>query len=74
MNTQYTEEQVKDIEEREEKGLKALTDLQLTPAAIMQKVNIGNDTFVDKVLPYLMDTKYPVPQSVPNASVTKPEN
>ena len=54
----YTPEQIKDIQEREKKGLEALKELQLTPAALISKHNIGNDTFADRLLPYLQDTKY----------------
>lgn len=54
----YTPEEVKDITEREAKGLEALKELQLTPAAAVSKLNIGHDSFVDKVQPYLQDTKY----------------
>lgn len=55
---QYSEEQIKDITEREKKGLEALKALQLTPAAQISKVNLGNDTFGDKLIPYLADVKY----------------
>ncbi len=54
----YSLEQIKDIQEREVKGLQALKDLQLSPAAVISKVNIGNDILADKVQPYLRDTKY----------------
>ncbi len=54
----YTEEQIKDVEEREAKALAFLKELQLTPAAVVQKTNIGNDIFVDKVVCYLQDIKY----------------
>lgn len=56
--TKLTEEQIKDIQEREKKALEYLKELQLTPAAIMQKINIGNDLFADKTIPYLQDIKY----------------
>lgn len=55
---QYSDEQVKDITEREKKGIEALKKLHLTPAAQVSKLNLGNDTFVDKVQPYLADTLY----------------
>lgn len=54
----FSEEQIKDIQEREAKGLQALKELELTPAAVLQKLNVGNDVFADKVIPYLQDTKY----------------
>lgn len=55
---EYSEEQRKDIIAREKKGLEALKKLNLTPAAQVSKMNLGNDTFVDKVQPYLADTLY----------------
>lgn len=58
METTYTKEQVEETQEREKKALAFLKDLDLTPAAIVQKVNLGEDMFVDKVVPYLRDTKY----------------
>ncbi len=54
----YTKEQIKDVEEREAKALVMLKELQLTPAAVLQKVNMGGDMFVDKVICYLQDIKY----------------
>lgn len=63
MENKYTPEQIADIKEREEKALKALTDLQLNPSAIVQKVNIGQDVFADKVIPYLQDLKYANPET-----------
>lgn len=54
----YTKEQIEDITTREAKGLKLLQELNLSPAAILYKINIGDDRFVDKVQPYLKDTKY----------------
>lgn len=54
----YTEEQIADIKEREEKGLSALKELHLTPGAVISKQNLGNDVFGDRVQPYLQDTKY----------------
>jgi hypothetical protein len=54
----YTKEMVEDITTREKKGLEALKELQLTPSAAVAKINLGNDTFADKVTPYLADTKY----------------
>ena len=61
MNKELTKEQISDIQEREKKGLEALKELGLTPAAQVQKVNMGNDTFADKVIPYLQDTKFSIP-------------
>lgn len=62
MDKKYTEEQIKDITEREKKALEALRELQITPAAQLIKVNIGSkelpDVFADKIIPFLQDTKY----------------
>lgn len=58
MKQDYSPEQVKDIQEREAKGLEALKALELTPAAIISKQNLGNDVFGDRVQAYLQDTKY----------------
>jgi hypothetical protein len=58
MTTQYTSDQIKDITTREAQGLEALKALQLTPACAVQKINIGNDVFADRVSAYLQDTKY----------------
>ena len=55
---EYTKEQIKDIQEREKKCLEFLKENNMTPAAQVSKINIGNDNFVDKVQPYLQDMKY----------------
>lgn len=61
----YTAEQIKDITEREAKALAFLKEQQLTPSAVVQKINIGDDVFVDKVVPYLQDIKYaPTPSPI----------
>lgn len=58
----YTPEQVSDIEAREKKALEALKELQLTPAAAVQKSRLtttnGEEVWVDKITPFLQDTKY----------------
>lgn len=54
----YSDDQVKDIQEREAKALAFLKESQLTPAASIQKVNLGGDIFGDKLIPFLKDTKY----------------
>lgn len=54
----YTPEQVEDITKREKAAIEYLKENQLTPAAGVSKVNIGGDMFVDKVQPFLQDTKY----------------
>lgn len=62
MNNQYTPEQIKDIQDREQKALDFLKELQLTPAAAVSKnrlmTNEGEEVWVDKVQPYLADFKY----------------
>lgn len=60
---QYSEAEQKDIEERIEKAKMALADLKLQPSAQVYKINMGDDTFADKIVPYLQDTKY---QSIPS--------
>lgn len=55
---EYTKEQKEDINERVEKATKALKDLQLFPSAVVQKINQGEDIFVDKIICYLADSKY----------------
>ncbi len=54
----YTEAQKEEILSRVKKALAILKGMELTPAATVQKVNIGNDEFVDKVVPYLQDFRY----------------
>lgn len=66
MNPNYSEEQIKDIQEREAKGLQALKDLELSPAAVVSKVNIGDDKFADRVQCYLADTKYSKKEAIPS--------
>lgn len=57
--TQYTPEQIKDVEEREAKALAYLKELELTPASAISYENVdGQDRFVTRVIPYLQDTKY----------------
>lgn len=57
-NNNLSDEQIKDIKDRELKALESLKELQLTPAAQMIKVNVGDDIFADRVVPYLQDIKY----------------
>lgn len=54
----YTKAQIADITEREKKGIEALKVLHLTPAAQISKVQMGNDVFADKLVPFLQDTLY----------------
>ncbi len=71
----YTDEQIKDVQEREAKALEVLKELQLSPAAVVHKVNLGDDVFADKVQPYLRDIKYSKPEIVSPIQVEdiKPE-
>jgi len=54
----YTKEQIEDITKREKECLDFLKEHQMTPSCQIQKVNVGNDVFADKVVPFLMDLKY----------------
>lgn len=55
---EYSDEQIKDIKKREEAALAFLKNVQLTPAVQMYAMNVGNDTFGFKPVPFLQDTKY----------------
>ena len=54
----YTPEQIEDIRAREQKANETLKELQLVPAAQIKKQNLGNNQFVDLVIPYLADVKF----------------
>lgn len=58
----YTNEQIEDITTREKKALEMLREMQVTPAAFIQKVGMrtqeGTEVFADQLTPYLRDTKY----------------
>lgn len=54
----YTEEQIKDIQDREKKCLDFLKEQQMSPSCQIQYVNTGGDTFGTKLIPYLQDFKY----------------
>lgn len=58
MANEYTPEQIADADERQSKGMQLLKDLQLTPAALVEKIHIGHNVFSDKVTAFLQDTKY----------------
>lgn len=59
MNSEdYTLEQREDIEKRVNRAKDSLKDLQLQPAVIMQPINLGDDVFGMKPIPYLQDIKY----------------
>jgi hypothetical protein len=53
-----TQEQITEIKERTTKAQAYLKELDLVPSAVVQKENIGEGIFVDKVIAYLQDTKY----------------
>lgn len=54
----YNSDEIKNITDREKKCLDFLKENDMTPAASVSKINIGRDMFVDKVQPYLQDTRY----------------
>lgn len=54
----YTPEQQKDIEDRVVKAANFIKENDLTLAAQVYKINVGNDVFADKVIPFLQDVKY----------------
>lgn len=54
----YTEEQKNDINERVEKAVAYLNEMQLHPATLLQLVNTGDDIFATKAITFLQDTKY----------------
>lgn len=59
MNSQdYSPEQRADIEKRVEEAKAFLILKKLQPAVIMQSINIGDDVFGMKPIPYLQDTLY----------------
>ncbi len=65
MPQNLTEEQIKDIQEREAKALAYLKELELTPAASLSYQNIdGQDLFTTRVQPYLQDIKYSNPKPI----------
>ena len=53
-----TEEEIKDIKKRQADALEYLKSVNLTPASVIEKVLVGKDTFADRVIPYLRDTRY----------------
>lgn len=60
MATNYTKEQIEDVQAREAKALAYLKELQLTPAAQLswESIGDGDDRFVARMQPYLQDLKY----------------
>jgi len=57
-SSHYTESPKQEIEERVKKAHVALKELQLVPSAVVQSVNMGNDTFAQQVICYLKDVRY----------------
>lgn len=57
-STQYSPEQRKDIENRVDKAKKMLEELDLQPAVLMHAVNLKEDVFGMRPIPYLQDMKY----------------
>lgn len=69
MEHTYTAEEISEVNQRVEKGLQALKDLELLPACFVQKKSLmvegdkgKEEVFVDKISAYLQDTKYNKPQ------------
>jgi len=56
--TEYTEEQKTDINERVAKAVETLKELNLRVACVSSMVNTGNDVFAIKLQPYLQDVLY----------------
>ena len=79
---EYTPEQIKDIKEREKEVVDTLKELEFTISAQVLPVNIGDNTFANKVVPYLADTKYAEktvveakePEQKPEQVTAEPEN
>jgi len=67
----YTPEQVDDITAREKEVLAFLKEKQMCPSAKVAKVNMGEDVFADKVIPYLADMKYVLKDGVYIEAETK---
>lgn len=71
----YTEEQIKDIEERELRAYKAIKDLELFLSATTQSVNMGDNTFAMKIIPHFADLKYaPKEEKIEEAKVKEKKN
>jgi len=58
MNQKYTDAQVTDITAREKEAVDFLKKIQMTVSAQVVSVNVGDNTFAQKVVPYLADMKY----------------
>lgn len=55
---EYSEQEIQDIKEREQKCLEFLKENQITPSCAPMLVNMGDDTFGIKLIPFLKDFKY----------------
>ena len=55
---EFSKDQIKDITERELKCLEFLKEMQMCPSVKMVAVNVGNDCFAMKAIPFLNDLKY----------------
>lgn len=55
---EYTDEQKKDINERVAKAKETLAELDLQPGVVVQAINLGDDVFGMKPIPFLQDTRY----------------
>ncbi len=68
----YTDEQIKDIQERIEKANAMLKELELFPSASVSSENLGDDVFGTKVIAYLQDSKFTaIPSPLNNESAEK---
>lgn len=60
MNPKYTNEQIADIQGREAKAIAFLKEIEMTISAQVVSVNVGDNTFAQKVIPYISDLKFSV--------------
>ncbi len=62
---QYTQEQREDIKSRGQEVASFLKEKEMELGAQINKVNVGENLFVDQLVPVLKDTKYaPEPEPV----------
>ena len=67
---EFTQKQIEDITARELKCLEFLKENQMCPSVKMVALNVGNDCFCMKPIPFLNDLKYQEqvkPQDLPVA-------
>ena len=67
--TEFTKKQIEDITARELKCLEFLKENQMCPSVKMVAVNVGQDCFAMKAIPFLNDLKYQE-----NSEPTKPQD